>query len=173
MTRKILSWLNENAEKMFIFPLYFAAMFITASEVIQRFLFRQSWLWSTWVAIGLFVWFAWIGCSWNVKTRSHLRFGTIRKKLSPRVQFVLLMLDYALWILFAVVAGYYSILNISKLAFIEAMIYGSNIPKWVVPLCIPVSFGLLLFRICQCVVQDIKALKRNEVVTTIIHSDAG
>ena len=173
MTIKIISWLNENAEKMLIFPLYFCARLVTASEVVQRVVFKTSWLWSTWIAIALFVWFAWIACSWNVKTRSHLRFGAFRKKMSPRVQFVLLLLDYTLWIIFGVITSYFCIINIGLLANIEALIYGSTIPRWVVPLCIPVSFCLLFFRILQCLVEDIKALKRNEVVKLVIHSDAG
>ena len=82
----------------------------------------------------------------------------------PRgVQFGLLMLDYVLWIAFGIIAAYFSITQIARLHEVGALIYGTEtIPKWVVPLCIPVSFSILFFRVIQCAIQDIKDFRNNE-----------
>jgi TRAP-type C4-dicarboxylate transport system permease small subunit len=82
----------------------------------------------------------------------------------PRsVQLSLLMLDYILWIAFGIIASYFSVIQIIRLHDVGALIYGTEtIPKWVVPLCIPASFSILIFRVIQCAIQDIKDFKRNE-----------
>ena len=163
MSKKILLWLDQNIEGALIFPMYFIMMMIMAIGVVQRFFFRTSFHWAVYVCIGLFVWFSWLGCSWNVKERSHLRLSTFRNKMPRGVQLCLLMLDYALWIAFGIIASYYSILPILRVHDVGALIYGTEtIPKWLVPLCIPASFSILFIRVIQCAIQDIKDFKRNE-----------
>ena len=45
---------------------------------------------------------------------------------------------------------------------VGALMYGTeSIPKWLVPLCIPVSFSILFFRVIQCAIQDIKDFRNN------------
>ena len=163
MTKKILHWFDQNIENALIFPMYFIMMAIMAIGVVQRFFFRTSFHWAVYVCIGLFVWFSWLGCSWNVKERSHLRLSSFRTKMPRNVQLSLLMLDYILWIAFGIIASYYSMLQIIRLHDVGALIYGTEtIPKWLVPACIPASFSILIFRVFQCAIQDIKDFKRNE-----------
>jgi TRAP-type C4-dicarboxylate transport system permease small subunit len=163
MTKKILHWFDQNIENALIFPMYFIMMAIMAIGVVQRLFFRTSFHWAVYICIGLFVWFSWLGCSWNVKERSHLRLSSFRTKMPRRVQFGLLMLDYILWIAFGIIASYFSVIQIIRLHDVGALIYGTEtIPKWVVPLCIPASFSILIFRVIQCAIQDIKDFKRNE-----------
>ena len=163
MTKKILHWFDQNIEGALIFPMYFIMMAIMAIGVVQRLLFRTSWHWAVYICIGLFVWFSWLGCSWNVKERSHLRLSSFRTKMPRNVQLGLLMLDYILWIAFGIIASYSSVIQIMRLHDIGALVYGTEtIPKWVVPLCIPVSFSILIFRVIQCAIQDIKDFKNNE-----------
>jgi len=136
-------------------------MWLVAIGVVLRFGFHYSWHWSIQIEIGLFVWFSWVGCSWNVKERAHLRLSALREKLPPRWQFCLLMLDYVVWVVFAVVASYFSVIQIERLIAARSMIYGTTtIPQWLIPLCIPAAFTLLVFRVVQCAVQDIKAYRR-------------
>jgi len=160
---KIVRWLDEHFEDSFIFPLYFLTMWIMAIGVVQRFFFHYSWHWAIEVNVSMFVWFSWIGCALNVKNRSHLSLNTVRGNLPRTAQFALLMLDYALWIVLAFIASYYVIPHISQLHEMDSMIYGSSIiPKWTEPLCIPVAFSLIVFRVIQNVREDILAFKRGE-----------
>ena len=93
MAKKILHWLDQNIENTLIFPMYFLMMAIMAIGVVQRFVFKSAFHWAVYVCIGLFVWFSWLGCSWNVKERAHLRLSALRNKLPRSAQFSLLMLD--------------------------------------------------------------------------------
>ena len=156
MSNKITTFLDENLENVLVFPMYFIMMALVAIGVIQRFFFKFAWHWGTYVCIALFCWFSWLGCAWNVKERAHLRLSSFRAKLPRKVQFVLLMADYALWIAFAVIASYFSVIQIARLASVGAVVYGTeSLPKWIVPLCIPVSFTVLVFRIIQNIIIDV------------------
>jgi TRAP-type C4-dicarboxylate transport system permease small subunit len=157
---KVLRWLDNHFEDSLIFPLYFCAMWLMAIGVVQRFFFKFAWHWGIQVNVSMFVWFAWIACAVNLKRRSHLNLNTIRERLPRKVQFCLLMVDYALWLGFAFVAGYYSIGQIFKLQEMGSLIYGSEvIPKWTEPLCIPVAFTLIVIRVIQNAREDILAMK--------------
>lgn len=163
MAKKILHFLNQNIENALIFPMYFFMMAIMAIGVVQRFVFKTAFHWAVYVCIGLFVWFSWLGCSWNVKERAHLRLAAFRNKMPRGVQLGLLMLDYFLWIAFGIIASYYSVIQIIRLHEVGALMYGTEtIPKWVVPACIPASFTVLFFRVIQCVAQDIRDFKNNK-----------
>ena len=163
MSNKVLSFLDENLEKTLVFPMYFIMMALMAIGVIQRFFFKFAWHWSTYVCIALFCWFSWLGCAWNVKERAHLRLSSFRAKLPRKIQFVLLMSDYALWIAFAVIASYFSIIQIFKLASVGAVVYGTeSLPKWIVPLCIPVSFTVLVFRVIQNIIVDVRDFRSGQ-----------
>jgi TRAP-type C4-dicarboxylate transport system permease small subunit len=163
MAKKILGWLDQNVENVMIFPMYFLMMSIMAIGVVQRFVFKTAWHWAVYFCIGLFVWFSWLGCSWNVKERAHLRLAALRNKMPRGIQLGLLMLDYVLWIAFGIIASYFSVTQIIRLQEVGALMYGTEtIPKWIVPLCIPVSFAILFIRVIQCAVQDIRDYIRNE-----------
>lgn len=168
MAHNILSWIDENLENALIFPMYFSMMFLVALGVVLRFFLHFSFHWAIQISIGLFVWFTWLGCSWNVKARAHLRLSSLREKLPQGWKLALLMLDYFLWIAFAVIASYFSIIQIGRLMAAGSVIYGAgSVPQWVIPLCIPISFTVLVFRVVQCAVQDIKAYKRHEDLNTL------
>jgi len=155
--------MDDNLENVLVFPMYFIMMALVAVGVIQRFFFKFAWHWGTYVCIALFCWFSWLGCAWNVKERAHLRLSFFRAKLPRNIQFVLLMSDYALWIAFAVIASYFSIIQIFKLASVGAMVYGTeSLPKWVVPLCIPASFTVLVFRVIQNIIIDVRDFRNNQ-----------
>jgi TRAP-type C4-dicarboxylate transport system permease small subunit len=154
--KKILYWLNENIENTMIFPMYFSMMMIMAIGVVQRFVFGTAWHWAIYVCIALFVWFSWVGCAWNIKERAHLRLSFFRDKMPRPVQFALMMLDYAFWLIFATIAIYYATQHIIRLHETGAMVYGTTfLPQWVFPLAIPVAFSILFIRVIQCAITDI------------------
>jgi len=153
--KKVFTWLNENIENTIIFPCYFLTMWIMALEVIQR-MFGQSWPWANYVCMTLFCWFSWVGCSWNIKERAHLRLGAFRAKATRKAQFILLMVDYVLWLIFAIIATKAVIGLITRNFEMQGIIYGTDIPTWLGPIFLPVAFMLIIFRILQCLTTDIR-----------------
>ena len=156
-----MKWFNENVENIIIFPCYFLTMWIMAIEVIQR-MWGSSWPWANYVCMTLFCWFSWVGCAWNIKERAHLRLGAVRVKAARPLQLLLLMLDYALWLIFAAIA-FKAVLGLIFRNFeMEGIIYGTNIPTWLGPIFLPLAFLLIVFRVLQCAVTDIQDYKAGE-----------
>ncbi|MEM5788968.1 MAG: TRAP transporter small permease subunit [Syntrophobacteraceae bacterium] len=168
--RKVPKWLHyldENIENIVIFPMYFAMMMIMAIDVIRRNLVSSQWPWGIYTCIFLFVWFSWLGCSYNVKQRAHLRLSSLRDKLPRKAQFGLLMLDYSLWFVYGIISVYFTWSQIVRLRDMEALVYGTEwLPMWIAPACIPVAFALLMFRVVQCALEDIKAMRTGEPLQT-------
>ena len=77
-------------------------------EVIRRFLLNEQAAWSSTIPIYLFLWVVWIACAYNVRIRAHLSFDELRIKFTRRGQFVCLMLDAVLWIVFSAIVIYYT-----------------------------------------------------------------
>jgi len=168
--RKLPEWvhfLDRNIENIIIFPMYLSMMLIMAIDVVRRNLWKTQWPWGIYTCILLFVWFSWLGCSYNVKHRSHLRLSSVRDRLPRKAQFALLMLDYSLWVVYSGICIYFTWYQIEKLKSMEALVYGSEwLPMWIVPAAIPVSLGLLLFRVGQCAYEDIKAIRTGAPLQT-------
>jgi len=61
----------------------------------------QPWPWTTTLPPFLFLVMTWVGCSYNVKLRTHLAFSEFRSNMGRSKQMVLLSLDALLWIGFS------------------------------------------------------------------------
>ncbi|MGE0613609.1 MAG: TRAP transporter small permease, partial [Hyphomicrobiales bacterium] len=104
-----IGWVDRNLEKTII-AISFAVMAgIVVMAVVQRFTMNYQPPWSGSIPIYLFLWVTWIGAAYNVRTRTQLRFGEIRERLSYRGQFCCLVLDTALWIGVAIIVIYYAV----------------------------------------------------------------
>lgn len=161
--RKFPNWvyyLDRNIEHIIIFPMYFAMMLIMTVDAVRHHIWNTHYAWGSYTCILLFVWFSWLGCSYNVKQRGHFRLRVVRDKLPRKIQFALLMLEYALWAVYSFVCIYLGYSQIEKLKSIGSLVYGTDwLPMWILPACFPIGFSLLLFRVGQCAHEDIQAMR--------------
>ena len=100
---RIVRWIDANIERVVILVAYVTMAAIIFVEVIRRFLFSEQAAWSTTIPIYMFLWIVWIACAYNVRIRAHLSFDEVRAKLPRTGQFLCLMLDSVLWIIFSVI----------------------------------------------------------------------
>ncbi len=167
MIKSILSWLNDNIEKVFILVSYSAMGTIIFVEVIRRFAFSVQSPWSTTIPIYLFLWLTWMGTSYNTKNRSHLRFSEVRERLSYNGQFACLMLDSLLWYAFGAVVIYFSIEQVQISYDNFSIVQGTDdVMQWWFYLATPLAWSLLLFRVTQNLLQDVKCFRAKEPLIT-------
>lgn len=160
---KSLSWLDKNAERVLILIAYSLMAGIIVFAVIERFVFKSQIPWSTSIPIYLFLWVTWIGCSYNVKQRTHLTFNELRSRMSYGVQFSCLMLDGLLWLLFGLMVTFYTYEQ-TMLAYNNfAIVQGTdNMMQWWFYLATPVAWVLLMIRVLQNMYQDYQRYLRHE-----------
>ena len=159
----LLQWLDRNIEKSVIFICYSSMAGIVFVEVIRRFVFSQQAAWSTTIPIYLFLWITWIGASYNVKIRTHLKFDEIRVRLPYNIQFLLQVIDAVLWILFGVIVVIYSTEQVQLARENFMIVQGTdNVLQWWFYVATPLAWSLLIIRVLQNLLEDIKSFIKRE-----------
>jgi C4-dicarboxylate transporter DctQ subunit len=158
-----LRWLDKNAERTLILFAYSAMALIIVFAVFERFILKSMVPWSTAIPIYLFLWVTWIGCSYNVRKRTHLVFNDIRLRLPYGAQFACMMLDAVLWIVFGVIVLYYTIEQTRLVEMNFAIVQGTdNVMQWWFYLATPLAWALLIVRVLQNVADDVSRYRRRQ-----------
>lgn len=158
-----LRWLDRNAERTLILIAYSAMALIIVYAVFERFVFKTQIPWSSSVPIYLFLWVTWIGCSHNVRKRTHLNFNDLRTRMSYTAQFACMWLDAILWIGFGAIVLYFTIEQTRLVEMNFAIVQGTdNVMQWWFYLATPLAWMLLIFRVLQNLADDIGRYLRKE-----------
>jgi TRAP-type C4-dicarboxylate transport system permease small subunit len=156
----ILNWLDANIEKVIIIVSYVTMAGIIFVEVIRRFVWNAQVPWSTTIPVLLFLWLTWFGCSYNIKTRTHLALTEVRARLPYTFQFACLVMDAIGWIVFAIIVIWYTSQQV-YLSYDNFAIVGGtdNVMEWWFYLANPLAWSLIIFRVLQNLVEDIRLFK--------------
>jgi TRAP-type C4-dicarboxylate transport system permease small subunit len=155
--RRACHWLDANLEYSLMNTFYILCTLVVFAEAVRRYLFRSQFPWSGQAAIYLFIWLSWIGCAYGVKTRGHLRFDEIRRRLPYRAQFGLQLIDYAVWIVLGGVISLTALHQMRIQAAMGSVVQGTDhFPLWVAFTGVPFGWALVLWRTVQCIVEDIR-----------------
>ncbi|MBU1358232.1 MAG: TRAP transporter small permease subunit [Gammaproteobacteria bacterium] len=158
-----LRWLDRNAERSLILMAYSAMTLIIVYAVFERFILKQQVPWSTSIPIYLFLWVTWIGCSQNVRKRTHLVFNDFRLRMSYGLQFACMWLDAVLWIVFGAIVLYFTIEQTRLVEMNFAIVQGTdNIMQWWFYVATPLAWSLLIVRVLQNLWDDIRRWRRRE-----------
>ena len=153
---RLLRWIDSNIERIIILVAYVFMAAIIFVEVIRRFLLSEQAAWSSTIPIYLFLWVVWIACAYNVRIRAHLSFDELRVKFSQRGQFICLMLDAVLWIVFSVIVIYYTTKQVLLSRDNFAIVQGTDeVMQWWFYIATPLAFALLIVRVLQNVAKDL------------------
>ena len=156
-------WLDENVEKTVILVSYVVMTAIIFVEVIRRFAFGAQAAWSSTVPIYLFLWVTWIGCAYNCKMRSHLRFEELRMRLPYKGQFFCLVVDHLVWIGFAILVIYFSLEQVQISYKNFAIVQGTDdVMQWWFYMATPIGFALVIYRVTRNLLDDINRFRNNE-----------
>lgn len=157
MLLKTLAWLDRNVEKTIIVTSYSVMASIVFIEVIRRFMFKVQAPWSTSLPVYMFLFVAWLGAAYNVKTRTHLSFSELRWKLPYKGQFFTQILDALCWYIFSIIVIYYSIEQVCLAYDNSAIVYGTDdLMQWYFFSVTPISWCLIIIRATQNLFSDIQ-----------------
>jgi TRAP-type C4-dicarboxylate transport system permease small subunit len=157
--RKILSQLDANIERWLMLVAYVLIVFVIVNEVVRRFVFSFSSLWGEEIARYAFVFLGWIGASYAVKQRAHIRFDTILNLLPPRFHGYVYLFGDFVTLVFACFALYWTVHTIGTLFQFDAKTPALRVSKAWFELVVPFSFVLMFIRLLQSIVRDWRDLR--------------
>jgi TRAP-type C4-dicarboxylate transport system permease small subunit len=158
-----LRWLDRNAERVMILIAYSVMALIIVYAVFERFVFKTQIPWSSSIPIYLFLWVTWVGCSHNVRKRTHLVFNDLRLRMAYGAQFACLILDALLWWGFGAVVLHYTIEQVLLVEMNFAIVQGTDdVMQWWFYLATPVAWSLLMLRVLQNLVEDVQRFRKRE-----------
>ncbi|PWJ11474.1 TRAP transporter small permease [Jannaschia seohaensis] len=133
---------------------------IIFAGVIQRFYLSGQPPWSTTIPPFLFLIMTWVGCSYNVRLRTHLAFAEFRTAMPRGGQFACLMLDAVLWLGFAwIVIVTAAKETVAAAANFRIMLGTDNVMQWWFLVAVPLSWVLLSGRVIENVLEDIEKFR--------------
>ena len=154
--QRILSALNKNAERWALLFFYVLLVSTMAIEVIRREVFSYSSIWGEEVVRYAFIYLAWIGAASAVRERAHIRIDVIMHYVPAQVKTLIYILGDLVMLSVAVVALYWSFETVLVSWKFGSVSHGLRISMVWFLAAVPVGFSLMVFRLIQSLLRDIK-----------------
>lgn len=160
----LLKYLNKNSERFLLLTLYIYIVFVIGIEVFRRFVLNMSSLWGPESARYMFIYLTWIGASWGVHNRLHIRIDIIHNYVSEQITGILYILSDVIMLIFSLSTIYVSIPLIQTSLEFGAVTQGIGVNQAFFQFAIP--FGMVLFttRVLQAMYRDIIDVKSGRPV---------
>lgn len=157
--RRFLAAIDRDGERYLMLVFYCMIVFVIVIEVIRRFVFSYSSLWGEEAARYAFIYLGWIGASYAVKRRAHIRFDVILMALPKRLHGYVFILGDLVTIVFACFAMYWTLHVIGTLLQFGAESYALRINKAWFEAAVPISMAMMMVRLVQSLIRDVRDLR--------------
>ncbi|WP_018923505.1 TRAP transporter small permease [Salsuginibacillus kocurii] len=155
---KLNKYLNHLEEYFGVLSLIIATVLIFV-QVVLRYVFNYSIIWSEEMARYLIIWFIFIGSSIAVRERAHAKVDVLVAYVPPLYKRILSILASAMAIVFCIliiVAGWQAIETVTQYSnFTPAL----GIPMYIPYLALPVGAALMIIRFSQLIWEDIQGFR--------------
>lgn len=157
--RALLQGIDRNGERYLMLVLYCFIVFVIVTEVVRRFVLNFSSLWGEEAARYAFIYLGWIGASYAVKQRAHIRFDFLTRALSPRAAGCVFLFTELATLVFACFALYFSLQTVITMLRFDALAPALRIPQAWFSAAVPLGFAMMVLRVIQSAVRDIARLR--------------
>ena len=164
--RSGLKILDEKVEGWLITIFYTYFIVIVVLEVTMRYGLNKSTIIGEETARHAFIWLSWVAASLAVRKRIHIKITYLENKVSQRTQYVLNFIYNSLFILFCMISIGYVIPIIQTQIEYETLSRAAQYPMFIIYLSIPFGYGMMIYRVIQNIIIDIKDMKSGNAIRT-------
>ena len=157
--RKALRQLDANGERFLMLVFYCFIVFVIVIEVLRRFLLDFSSLWGEEAARFAFIYLGWVGASYAVKQRAHIRFDVLLHLLPRRLHGYLYLFGELCTLVFSGFALYWSLDTISTMLQFDALAPALRVSQVWFEAAVPLGFTMMVARILQSAWRDIQDIR--------------
>lgn len=122
---------------------------LTFVQVVLRYLFNTGFVWALELTTYLFAWMVLLGMSYGIKVGSHLGVDVLVRYMPLRWQRIVGVVAVLLGMLYAGLLLFGSYEYVDKMHTISVEAEDLPIQRWVLLLCLPIGYALLMFRLGQ------------------------
>ena len=118
----------------------------TFAQVVARYVFNYSFVWTLELVTVLFAWLIFLGMSYGVRVGAHIGVDAFIKLLGPRSGRALAGVAAALCLAYALIIAFGGWVYVEKMFSIGIEMQDLPVPQWVPRTIIPLGFALLAWR---------------------------
>lgn len=155
----LLRSIDRNAERWALLVFYVMLVLTMAIEVLRREIFSYSSIWGEEIVRYCFIYLAWIGAAVAVKERAHIRIDVIVHYLGPRAKALVYIFGDLVMFAVALIALYWSFETVLVSAHFGSVTDGLRVSKVWFLLAVPIGFALMIWRLLQSFVRDLRSLR--------------
>ena len=156
--RSLIKIFDRDIEKWALLIFYVILVVTMAVEVIRREVFSYSSVWGEEIVRYSFIYLAWIAAAAAVRERGHIRIDVLFHYVPQRVKSVLYIFGDLAMLFVAVLAFYWSYETVMVSVKYGSVTDGLRLPKFWFLMAVPVGFALVLIRLAQSIIRDIRDL---------------
>jgi C4-dicarboxylate transporter, DctQ subunit len=154
-----LRQIDRNAERWLLLVFYVMLVVTMAVEVLRRELFSYSSIWGEEIVRYSFIYLAWIGAAAAVKERAHIRIDVLLHYLGPKPKALIYIFGDIVMFAVALVALFWSVETVLVSAKFGSVTDGLRISKVWFLAAVPLGFSLMIFRLVQSFLRDLRSLR--------------
>ncbi len=160
----MLRALDQNAERWALLLFYTVLVITMAIEVIRREVFSYSSIWGEEIVRYSFIYLVWIGAASAIKERAHIRIDVLFHYVGPRSKALLYILGDLVMLAVSLLALYWSFETVAVSWHFGSVTDGLRISKVWFLMAVPLGFSLMIFRLLQSLLRDLRDLKAGRPV---------
>ena len=142
---KLINRLEEG-----LMALFLAVMtFLTATQVVLRYVFNSGWVWSLEATTYSFAWLVLLGMAYGVRTRSHIAVDLVMARLKGRVRRAATFCTLIICIVYATLMCYGGLVFVSRLYDLGNEARDLPVARWILTIMLPLGFALLALRFLE------------------------
>ena len=162
----LLRKLDRHGERWLLLVLYCFIVYVIFIEVVRRFVLLYSSVWGEETARFAFIYLVWIGAAVAVRERAHIRIDVIMHYLPPRGVALVYLIGDILTAVLACLAIYWSLDPVLVSLKFGNVTDGLRIVRAWFLIAVPLGFTIVMIRLIQSIVRDVKDLIAGRAVYT-------
>lgn len=160
----MLAKLDRNLERWALLVFYVMLVVTMAVEVLRREVFAYSSIWGEEIVRYAFIYLAWIGAAAAVKERAHIRIDVIFAYAPNWAKALLYILGDLVMLAVACLAVIWSWETVQVSWRFGSVSHGLRVSMVWFLMAVPVGFALMIFRLLQSLVRDLRDLTQGRPV---------
>jgi len=144
----MLKWINHLEEGLI--ALLLAVMtFLTATQVVLRYVFNSGWVWSLEATTYCFAWLVLLGMAYGVRTRSHIAVDLVVGRLKDGTHRIVTYITLLICLAYSLLMLYGGSIFVLRLFELGNNARDLPMARWLLTIMLPLGFALLTLRFLE------------------------